>query len=192
MNRHDRRAEDARTRSSFKEYDALYRRAFKKVDERDIGESWMRGAAAEADNIAGFILHPPNEAPPPRDQCDVTISAAYGPQQFLAHAKSEDLGTLKRGWPEFIEQVRKVADNPLTDDPRTDARQFIFEMIMENRPYSDVTMSVMTASAIVWLATTSPVGPTIGSSHKHIHYEITDMDRAADGRRARNYRLILT
>jgi hypothetical protein len=42
MNRHERRAVEAQTRNSFKDYDALDRRAFKKVDDRDIGESWRR------------------------------------------------------------------------------------------------------------------------------------------------------
>ena len=90
MNRHERRAAEAETRNSFRQYEALYRRAFNKVDDRNIGESWMRGAAAAADNIDGMILHSTHEAPPPRDQCDVTLSAAYGPQQFVAYAMTKD------------------------------------------------------------------------------------------------------
>src|SRR5206468_1178593 len=122
MNRHDRRAAEAQTRHSFQNYDALYRQAFKKVDDRDIGESYMRGAAAEADNIAGMILHPTGEAPPPRDQCDITISAAYGPQRFVAHAKSDYLKTLEQGWPAFVDKIRKLPDSPATGDMRHDAR----------------------------------------------------------------------
>jgi hypothetical protein len=185
MNRHERRAAETQTRNSFKEYDALYRRAFKKVEDRDIGESWMRGAAAEADDIKGMIIHPPNEAPPSRDQCDARLSAAYGPQQFVAHVKSEHGKTLEAQWTKFVNEVRTVPDNPLTSDPRSDARDFIFEMIMTNRPYSDGAMAALTASAIVWLARTSPVAVAVGSSHKSIHYEITDIGTAPDGRKMR-------
>jgi hypothetical protein len=192
MNRHERRAAEAQTRNSFKDYDALYRRAFKKADDRDIGESWMRGAAAEADGIEGMVLHPPNEVPPHRDQCDLELSAAYGPQRFVARAKSEHIKVLETAWPEFMNILNTIPDNPLTGDARSDARQFIFEMIMRNEPYANGNMAALTASAIVWLARGSPVGPAIGESHKHIHYEITDMGTAPDGRKMRNYRLILT
>jgi hypothetical protein len=186
MNRHERRAAEAQTRNSFKDYDALYRRAFKKVDAREIGESWMRGAAAEADNIHGVIIHQQNEAPPPRDQCDLRLSASYGPQQFVAYAKSEHFHKIEEQWPAFIDTVRRVEpDSPITCDMRHDARQIVFEMIMTNRPYSDGAMAALTASAIVWLARTSPVAVAVGSSHKSIHYEITDIGTAPDGRKMR-------
>jgi hypothetical protein len=195
MNRQERRAAEAQTRNSFKHYDALYRQAFKKVDDRDIGESWMRGAATEASGIKGMIIHPPNETPPHCDQCDLKLSASYGPQEFIAHAKSEHIKTLEAGWPKFASAVEtncKGPDNPLTGDARSDARQFIFEMIMKNRPYTDGALGALTASAILWLARTSPAGHAIGNSHKHVHYEITEMGTAPDGRKTRNYRLMLT
>jgi hypothetical protein len=193
MNRHARRAAEAQTRNSFKQYDALYRRAFKKVDERDIGESWMRAAAADAGNIKGMVLHPTNEAPPPREACDVEISAAYGPQRFVAYAKSDYIATLEQSWPAFVDIIRKIGGNPLTGDMRCDARQFVFEMIVTNVPYSDATLAALTASAIVWLAATSAAGDAVGRSHKHIHYEITDTGPAAPpGSGARNFRLMLT
>jgi hypothetical protein len=91
-----------------------------------------------------------------------------------------------------VEKVRKVEGNPLTDDMRSDARAFIFEMIMTNQPYSDGAMATLTASAIVWLAATSPAGAAVGRSRKHIHYEITDTGVAPDGCKTRNYRLMLT
>jgi hypothetical protein len=181
MNRHERRAAEAQTRNSFKDYDALYRRAFNKVDDRDIGESWMRGAAAEAEGIKGMILHAPNEAPPPRDQCDLELSAAYGSQQFIAYAKSGHIKTLEEQWPVFVKTAHAVPNNPLTGDARSDARQFIFEMIMTNWPYANGDMAALTASAIVWLARSSPAGLAIGKSHKHIYYEITEMGTAPDG-----------
>ena len=76
MNRQERRAAEAQTRKSFTDYDATYRRAFKKVNAREIGEGWMRGAAAEADGIKAMILHPPTEPPPPQSACDIELSAA--------------------------------------------------------------------------------------------------------------------
>jgi hypothetical protein len=87
-NRHDRRAAEAQTRKSFTDYDAIYRRAFKKVDAREIGEGWMRGAAAEAAGIKAMILHLPNEPPPPYSACDVELSAAYGSQRFQPSCRS--------------------------------------------------------------------------------------------------------
>jgi hypothetical protein len=195
MNRHERRAAEAQTRNSFKEYDALYRQAFKKVNDRDIGEGWMRGAAADANGIAGMVIHPPNEAPPHRDQCDVELSAAYGPQRFVAHVKSEHIKTLEAQWLELVNAINtncRGRDNPLTSDARSDARQFIFEMIMTNEPYANGNMAALTASAILWLARASPAGIAVGDIHKNIHYEITEMGTAPDGRKMRNYRLMLT
>jgi hypothetical protein len=193
MNRHERRAAEAQTKNSFKDYDALYRRAFKKVDDREIGESWMRGAAAEADNIHGVIIYQQNEAPPPRDQCDLRLSASYGPQQFVAYAKAEHFHKIEEQWPAFIDTVRRAEPgSPITGDMRHDARQIVFEMIMTNQPYSDGAMAAVTAGAIMWLAQTSPAGPAVGNSHKHVHYEITDTGIAPDGSKMRNYRLMLT
>jgi hypothetical protein len=192
MNRHERRAAEAQTKTSFKDYDALYRRAFAKVDERELGLSWMRGQAAEADNIKGMILHPTDAAPPPRQACDVEISAAYGPQRFVAYAQSQYIPTLEQGWPAVVDRICRAADSPLTGDMRAFARQFILETFVGNRPYSDGNTAALTGRAIVWLAATSPMGVVIGASHKRIHYEITDGGIAPDGRKAKNYRLMLT
>jgi hypothetical protein len=80
----------------------------------------------------------------------------------------------------------------ITDDPRHDAREFIFEMVLENRAQSDGMMAALTASAIAWLAATSPAGVALGDSHRVAHYSITDqMELAAGGRKARNFRLAL-
>jgi hypothetical protein len=92
----------------------------------------------------------------------------------------------------FVNILNTIPGNPITGDARSDARQFIFEMIMTNEPYANGNMAALTASAIVWLARSSSVGPAVGDIHKHIHYEITDMGTAPDGRKMQNYRLILT
>ena len=152
----------------------------------------MRGEAAEANGVKAMIIHPPGEAPPSRDECDVEVSAAYGPQRFAACMKAELVTTLKERWPVFMNEAHKIEGNPLTDDMRHDTRAFIFKMLMTNRPFSSGEMAAITAGAIVWLAATSPAGSVIGDSHKSIHYEITDTGVAPDGRRTRNYRLMLT
>jgi hypothetical protein len=77
----------------------------------------MRGA--EADGIDGMILHPINEAPPPRDQCDAQLSAAYGQQRFFARARSGHIKTLEEQWLKFVNEIRTVPDNPLTGDMRS-------------------------------------------------------------------------
>jgi hypothetical protein len=38
---------------------------------------------------------------------------------------------------------------------------------------------------------TSPVGPAVGHSHKRVHYEITEIGTAPDGRKMQNFRLVL-
>jgi len=188
MNRHDRRAQEAQTRKSFTDYDAIYRRAFKKADDREIGEGWMRGAEAEANGIKAMIIHPTHEPPPPRSACDIELSAAYGEQKFQAFTKAEYLTTLQAGWPKFLDAARTQPDAPVTDDPRRDARAMIFENIVTNHQYASGLFSAITASAIIWLARTSPVGVAIGESHKRIHYEITDTETPG----VRNYRLMLS
>ena len=99
---------------------------------------------------------------------------------------------LKQGWLPFVDEIRNIPGNPFSGDMRSDTRQFLFDMIMENWPYSAGNMAAITASAIVWLAATSPAGCALGQSHKNIHYEITDTGVAPDGRKTRNYRLMLT
>jgi hypothetical protein len=59
-----------------------------------------------------------------------------------------------------LNEVRKDPDRPVTDDPRHDARAFIFDMLLNNHPYADKGLAAVTASAILWLAKTSPGGLT--------------------------------
>lgn len=187
MNRHDRRAQEAQARKSFEDYASAFRKAFKKVDDREIGEGWMRGAKAEADDIKGMVIHPPGEPPPPASACDISLSAAYGAQRFDAVTRSEWLPVLQSEWPRFREQLIGIPDTPVTDDIRHDARGFLFDTLMSNRQYESGMYAALAAGAIVWLARTSAIGIAIGDSHKGIHYEITDT-----GPTGRNFRLILT
>jgi len=199
MNRHERRAAEARARRSrasgtdqnFDSYAAVCRRALKNVDRRDIGEGFMLGAAADASGTAGMIVYPPNEVPPPREQCGIELSATYGSQQFVAYAKAEYIEALKQEWPKFLAEVGKMDGHPLTGDMPSDTRRFIREMIVTNHQYDTGQNAALIGSAITWLATRSPVGHVVGTSHKHIHYEITDME-IVDGRKEHNYRLMLS
>lgn len=181
-NRHDRRAQEAQARKSFEDYDATYRKAFRKADAREIGEGWMRGAKIEADGIAGYVIHPPGMTLTHAD-CDAAISAAYGAQRFKVVARAADLDVLARQWAAMLE----APNTPFTADPRHDTRDFIFRMIVTNQQYDDVYNAILIASAIVWLAKTSAVGLVLGDSHSCVHYEITD---TAPGQR--NFRLMMS
>jgi hypothetical protein len=189
MNRHERRAAEAQTRKSFTDYADVFRRAFKKVDEREIGEGWMRGAAAEAAGIAGVILHRPDEPPPAASACDIELSAAYGSQRFQAFMRREDLTSFAEQWPSFVAAVSKLPDSPVTGDLRHDARILIYECLVTNEQYVSGFNAGVIGSAIIWLARATPgrLGLVIGESHHKVHYEITDADVPG----LRNYRLII-
>ena len=186
-NRHDRRAKEAQARKSFEEYASAYRKAFRKADDREIGEGWMRGAKAEADDIQGMVIHPPGETRPAASACDIFLSVAYGTLRFDAVTRSEYLPTMQAEWPKIIEQLReKGIIESLDVDPRRDARSFIVSALVANMHYENGTAAAMMASAIVWLIKGSPVGVALGASHKGAHYEITDT-----GPGQQNFRLML-
>ena len=195
-------AEEARTRGAtpmgatsdkgFEQYHELFRRAYGKSSDREIGEGWMRGEAAAASGVDGMIIHPTGETPPEARDDDIRLSATYGTQSFKARAAANYLPKLVDIWPEFLRQMRKAGINPpTTDDKRHDAREFVFEMIVDNRWQSDGQIAAVTAGAIAWLATTSPAGVAIGHSHRSVHYEITDLPFELHQRKSRNFRLML-
>jgi hypothetical protein len=192
MNRHERRAAEAREHKRFEDYRNLYRKAYRKGTDRQIGEAWMRGAAAE--DVKYMIVHPSDEPPPSPSDDDLFFSVAYGPQRFLARAAKRNLPSLVAQWPDFIRQLREQGDGEplITDDARHDAREFIFSMVLDNHAQGDGTWGTLTASAVAWLVSTSPAGAALGAAHKVTHYEITDQaGPAVNGKRARNFRLAL-
>jgi hypothetical protein len=176
----------------FEQYRELFRRAYSKSSDREIGEGWMRGEAAAVSGVHGMFSHPTGEAaPPPRDD-DIRLSASYGQQSFKARVAASYFPRLIGIWPDFLRQMRKAGiEPPVTDDKRHDAREFIFSMIVENRWQADGQIAAVTAGAIAWLATTSPAGVAIGQSHHSIHYEITDLPFELHQRKSRNFRLML-
>ena len=177
----------------FNRYRDLFRRAFKKTSDREIGEGWMRGEAAKAGDY--MVLHPVGESSPAPSDDDIFLSAVYESQWFLARTAPRYFQMMIDGWPDFVRQVRNAGISTkgmITDDPRHDAREFIFQMILENWARSDPAMAALTGSAIAWLAATSPVGAALGKSHRVAHYSITDqIELAAGGKKARNFRLML-
>jgi hypothetical protein len=177
----------------FERYRDLYRRAYKKTSDQEIGEGWMRGEVAKAGDY--MMIHPVGEQPPAPSDDDIFLSAVYEPQWFLARTALRHFQMMVDGWPDFVRQVCNAGISTkglISDDPRHDARQFIFDMIMDNRAQSDPMMAALTGSAIAWLATTSPVGVALGKSHRVAHYSITDQtELTAGGRKARNFRLML-
>ena len=200
MNRKDcRRAEaqqrrmGATTDKGFEQYRALFRQAYSKSSDREIGEGWMRGEAAAVSGVDGMFIHPTGEAPPtPRDD-DIRLSANYGQQSFKARTAANYLSELVNIWPEFLRQSREAGiELPTTSDERHDAREFIFSMIVGNYWQANPKLATVTAGAIAWLATTSPAGVAIGHSHHGVHYEITDLPFELHQRKSRNFRLMLT
>jgi hypothetical protein len=68
MNQHERRAAEARARAAqadkgFDIYSARARRAFPDIDDKTIGEGWMRGQAWAVSGIKRILIHRPDEAP---------------------------------------------------------------------------------------------------------------------------------
>jgi hypothetical protein len=176
----------------FEQYQEMFRRAYSKSSEREIGEGFMRGEAAAASGVDGMVIHPTGEAPPPLRDDDIRLSASYGEQCFKARAAASYLPTLVNLWPDFLRQMRKAGIKPpTTDDKRHDAREFIFSMIVDNQWQLNPTIAAATAGAIAWLATTSPAGVAVGQSHRSIHYEITDLPFEVHQRKSRNFRLML-
>jgi hypothetical protein len=195
LNRPDRRAQEARTRDSFADYSKLYRKD-KSADDRAIGEGFMRGARIEAKGIDSMILHPPGEPPPPREACDLTISASYGSQRFVAYAKTEFAPTLERDWVALTDEIRKTEGKPPGGgDMRACARGLVLEMLVTNEHLLDGDRAALLAAAIVWLAETSPVRAVlagVGKPTRIIHYEITDNGPAVPaGSGGKNFRLML-
>src|SRR5262249_8287471 len=83
MNRHERRAAEARARSAagrdkdFEAYQAMYRHAFHVVSERDIGEGYMRGEVAKINGVEQVVIHPLGGSPTPATETDIHLSARY-------------------------------------------------------------------------------------------------------------------
>jgi hypothetical protein len=106
VNRQERRAAEAQTRKSLTDYDATYRRAFKKVNAREIGEGWMRGAAAEADGIKG------NDPASADRASSATERLRYRAERRLTLAKYHSQGALWLGRPERCVNSRLRAHAP--------------------------------------------------------------------------------
>src|SRR5262249_50690470 len=128
----------ATTDKGFEQYRELFRKAYSKSSEREIGEGFMRGETAAASGVGGMIIHPTGEAAPsPRDD-DIRLSASYGQQSFKARAAASYFPKLVDIWPDFLRQARKAGiELPVTGDKRHDAREFIFSMIVGNYWQSD-------------------------------------------------------
>jgi hypothetical protein len=121
----------------FEQYQEMFRRAYSKSSEREIGEGFMRGEAAAASGVDGMIIHPTGEAPPPLRDDDIRLSASYGEQSFKGRVAASYYSKLVDIWPGFVRDMRKrgLGQDVITDDARHDAREFIFSMIVENRQW---------------------------------------------------------
>jgi hypothetical protein len=194
MNRHDRRAAEAQARAAsaqidkgFEAYRAQAKRAFRDLDDKKIGEYWMRGQAWTATGADAMVVHRPGETPERHDD-DIAVSATYGDLKFKAFISKPLLHEGTEHWRNFITDF---AANNKPHDPRAGSRTFILRILIE-QSHTRGDEAAMMVAAIGWLTATSPAGPLFegGESPPRIHYEITDITDGA-GRRGQNFRLVL-
>jgi hypothetical protein len=193
MNRHERRAAEARARGAgadkgFDRYRAQARRAFPKVDDRQLGEAWMRSQAFTASGAAFHVIHKKGE---PRTSADGdwTISLKYGPLAFKAVITPALFKECIDEWKNnIIPEMQKAGRHNL----RSAARAYIIEMLVSYQ-HTDGDTAALVVAAVAWLAATSEVGFMITAADnavQSVHYEITDIV-GPNGERGNNFRLML-
>ena len=196
MNRHERRAAEARARARAagkdKGFDAFVRqarRSFSQIPDRTVGEAWMRGQAWEASGADAMVIHPTGQ-PRGRLPDDMQVSLSYGALRFKAFIAPTMLREAVEGWGKLVEFVIKEAAKEGThaSDQRHVTRCCIIEWLIDHA-YVDGDTAALLTSAVLWLATTTPAGQSIGD-YKSVHYEITDI-LDPTGRKGNNFRLVL-
>jgi hypothetical protein len=190
MNRQERRAEAARARAAsakidkgFEDYRAQARRAFPGIDDKKIGEAWMRGQIWTAIGADAMIIHCPGEAPARHDD-DVTVSATWGALEFKAFISRKLLHESIEQWGKFITDF---AAGDSLHDPRAYTRAVILHILIEQRHVRGDGATMLVA-AIAWLTATLSAAKTLfgaGRSPRRIHHQITD---TTDGQ---NFRMVL-
>ena len=155
-------------------FHAKLRRLFPKLEEREIGLSWMRAAD-------------PNPGVPSGLPEDVPVM----PGHVVMHLLYDD-GSLNGALP--VEQIDEAIEAwRSTGLSRVETRQGIFDEVALNRHRTeDAGSGIMTG--LVWLAFTSGAAPTLrqlaAQGFLRITYTVeTYLDAAAGGKRAINFRL---
>jgi hypothetical protein len=194
MNRHERRAAEARARAAqkdkgFDEYKAEARRASPGISDRELGEAWMHGQAFTASGAEAVIIHELDQAPQRPTDNDWQISLAYEALSFKAFIP---VALFDRGIADVEKHIVPVLRSHGAKDMRASARQWLLDMLIENRGKTDGTIAAIMAATVGWLVKTSDIGGTLieaSSPVRSIHYDITTFEHA--GRRALNFRLVL-
>ena len=188
MNRHDRRAAEAKARAAeiekgFAGYRAQARRAFPSISDRDLGEGWMRGQAWAAGGADGMIIHRPG-IPAVHNAGDVLVSMTYGKLKFRAIVDPQLLRQSGVQWGQVLNSTLA----PETDK-RGATRHFILDRLV-NQHHSDGDTAGMMVAAFAWLIAGSPAGEVFTRAdcpYSRFHYEITDIEDDT-GRRGQNFR----
>jgi hypothetical protein len=196
MNRHERRAAEARARAAsmdkgFSSYRAQARRAFPDITDRDLGESWMRRQAWLASGIDCVVIHKKGENPIARSTSDVVVSVAYGSLEFRAVIDPDLFRVGAAGWERKLAAGLDAGMFEPGDDRREVSRRFILGCLVTQR-YGEVDAARM-AAAVSWLIAGSPAGEIFTGADcpfTRFHYEITDIEDDS-GRRGQNFRLVL-
>jgi hypothetical protein len=118
-------------------------------------ERW-RDSGADA-----MIIHPDGEHVERPRAGDRIVSATYGDCVFKAYVAPSMTPMMISGWQKFLELKPER-------DKRADTRAAIIEFLLEHR-YVDGNMAAVLASAIVWLASTSPPGQFLSPLERNIH-----------------------
>lgn len=131
MNRHERRAAEARARAAavdkgFAGYCAQARRAFPFIRDRDLGEAWMRGQVWSASGADGMVIHKKGE-PTVRNATDILVSMTYGSLKFRAVADPDLLHACVAEWERVLELLEPAADR------REASRRFILAGLVKQR-----------------------------------------------------------
>jgi hypothetical protein len=191
VNRQQRRAAARARKASqsdkgFDDYIAQARRASPGIDDRELGKGWMRGQAFTASGAESMVIHEFGQEPRPPQDDDWLISLAYESLSFKAYISPTLLDQ------SIADIEAKVIPILKAKDRRASARQWLLDMLIENRGKADGNMAALMAATVGWLVKTSAIGETAfvpETPIRSIHYDITTFE--VDGRRALNFRLVL-
>jgi hypothetical protein len=180
MNRHERRAAEAKGRAAgvdtgFADYRARAQRASPGISDRALGEAWMRGQAWAASGADAMVIRKRGGAPE-RSAADICVSARYGDMELQVFVNPEELRDCIAAWERVLdkESVPKA-------ERQTVSEQFVLAHLVHQDQGNGRKTGVAMA-ALAWLIAGLPMGDAIAkpnSPYRRFHCEITDLD---DGR----------
>jgi hypothetical protein len=124
-----------------------------------------------------------------RSDDDWLISLAYESLRFKANVP---VAIFDRSVDDIERHVIPVLQAKGVTDLRAEARQYVLDLLIENRGLTDGNLAALMAATVGWLVKTSAAGEQLLAHHgqiRSIHYDITTF--MVEGRRAINFRLVL-